>query len=104
MPKRFPTQQELKRKNNLLRQQRIRAAREIATHTDEQWWELVAEFDCRCACCGAAGPLAKDHIIPIYQGGSDGIDNIQPLCRSCNSRKGPDNFNWVQHRRGCIHA
>lgn len=76
-------------------------ARQIATHTREQWEALKQEFGHRCVRCGVAGVfLERDHIIPIYQGGSDGIDNIQPLCRSCNSSKGPERFNWAEHRRG----
>lgn len=41
-----------------------------------------------CVCCGAKGRLTVDHVIPLCLGGSNTIDNIQPLCRSCNPSKG----------------
>lgn len=72
------------------RADRLRAAREKACHTPTEWalMLLVVPY---CVECGAEDiPLTKDHIVPLYQGGSDGIDNIQPLCHSCNAAKGPD--------------
>lgn len=80
--------------NSQLRASRLAAARAIATHTDEQWARMVSL--CKgCVRCGAAGPVQKDHITPIYQGGSDGIANLQPLCKECNTSKG---LEAVDHR------
>jgi hypothetical protein len=76
------------------------AARKLGTHTREEWDSLCREFEYRCVKCGREGyHLDRDHIVPVYQGGSDGIDNIQPLCAWCNAGKGPDSTNWVEHRR-----
>lgn len=77
------------------------AARSKGTHTEVQWLALVVAFQCRCVMCGdsvSASEVQKDHIIPVYQGGSDGIENLQPLCKSCNTAKGPDCTNWVEYR------
>lgn len=61
------------------------------THTERQWRDLKRHWGNKCACCGMPEhlvPLTKDHIIPVALGGKDTIDNLQPLCQSCNSTKG----------------
>lgn len=59
----------------------------IGSHTLEQWNDLKIEFNECCAFCRKEKPLTKDHIIPLSEGGTDYIDNIQPLCKNCNSKK-----------------
>lgn len=82
------------------RRLRMERARALGTHTKEQWEALKAEFDYRCVQCERVGyHLDKDHIVPIYLGGSDGLDNLQPLCAWCNAAKGPDSTNWIAYRR-----
>ncbi len=76
--------------NSELRSQRIKDARKKGVHTDEQWVAILNACGNKCVKCGSSESIVKDHICPIYKGGSDGIDNIQPLCRSCNSSKGAD--------------
>lgn len=44
---------------------------------------------CKCANCKTKlnGKYHRDHIVPISKGGSNGIENIQILCPSCNCKK-----------------
>lgn len=80
------------------RRLRLIEARKKGTHTKEEWQEMKDHFGYTCVkCYGASGliNIEKDHIIPLYQGGSDSIKNLQPLCARCNSAKGPEN---VDHR------
>lgn len=44
-----------------------------------------------CRECGASNietSLEVDHIIPVSQGGTDELENLQTLCRECNQAKG----------------
>lgn len=54
---------------------------------------LLAELNERdggmfCQQCRATEHLCIDHITPLIRGGSNDLDNLQILCKSCNSRKG----------------
>ena len=87
-----------------IRQQRMAEARAKGTHTKEQWQAILKKYDHRCVRCGAKEDHAfieKDHIVPVYQGGSDGPDNLQPMCSRCNASKGPDSSNWRVYRDYC---
>lgn len=42
----------------------------------------------RCVSCAGFVELTCDHKFPESLGGPTTIDNLQTLCRSCNSRKG----------------
>lgn len=50
--------------------------------------EVVAMHGDNCLSCGIAEDICMDHVIPISKGGTNSVDNLQPLCRSCNSGKG----------------
>ena len=79
-----------------LRRERLRAARKRGTHTAREW-EILKEMFPFCVRCRRSDVvLVKDHITPLYMGGSDSILNLQPLCWSCNSQKGPET---IDHRR-----
>jgi 5-methylcytosine-specific restriction endonuclease McrA len=56
--------------------------------TAQEWKDLCNYYENKCLCCGRDDvKLAADHVLPVSKGGSSNIDNIQPLCKSCNSSK-----------------
>jgi 5-methylcytosine-specific restriction endonuclease McrA len=56
-------------------------------HTAAEWSAMCAWFGPACLCCKKVRKLTADHVIPLASGGTNDIDNLQPLCKSCNSRK-----------------
>ena len=73
------------------RRRRVRKLFLGGHHSVDEWLMVKALFGNACANCGipeVLRPLHQDHKIPLAQGGTDNIDNIQPLCQSCNSSKG----------------
>ena len=74
----------LKRKNYRLK----RMAE--GSHTFGEWELLKKQYGYTCPVCNKKEPeikLTEDHIIPLSKGGSNYIENIQPLCKLCNCRK-----------------
>jgi len=55
--------------------------------TADQFQALVDYYGDLCLSCGKLLKLEADHVIPLTEGGSNDIGNIQPLCRSCNAQK-----------------
>jgi len=71
--------------------QNIRAKRNGVPGTliEKDWNDVLEKHNFACVICGTnQDKLAIDHIIPVSRGGTNTPDNIQPLCKSCNSRKG----------------
>lgn len=56
-----------------------------------------------CINCGDENvvELTEDHIIPVSEGGSSELDNIQLLCRKCNVAKGAKIYNPFEIFDGC---
>jgi len=77
------------------RRRAILKNKELGNHSKEEWEELKKKYNHTCQICGKKEPfdnqvyrfLTEDHIIPLSKGGMNTIENIQPLCLSCNSRK-----------------
>lgn len=76
--------------NREKREARMEEAAAKGTHTAAEWEALKIVCGSLCVKCGSGDSLTRDHILPVYLGGSDSIENIQPLCKSCNSSKDPD--------------
>lgn len=65
------------------------------SYTLEEWVDLKERCKNSCLSCSRTDTeLTVDHIVPLSKGGSNYITNIQPLCKSCNSKKGTKTINF----------
>ncbi len=68
---------------------RRRKRYEITNHYTHFFVQIGRRDGFGCAVCGEPSrDLGVDHIIPLVAGGTNDLDNLQLLCRSCNSKKG----------------
>ena len=78
------------RKNFINGRYRARKRQSEGSHTFGEWELLKKQYGYICPSCKREEPkiqLSEDHIIPLSKGGSDFIENIQPLCIKCNCVK-----------------
>lgn len=72
----------------LARNRRAKLAGSGGHHTGQQWLDLIDACGKKCLRCSTQNEnLQADHIVPVACGGSNNIDNIQPLCQDCNMWK-----------------
>ena len=65
-----------------------------STLTFDEWLEVIAEFNHRCAYC--LGPWDQlDHVQAMSNGGANERGNVAPACGNCNRRKKGRNTNWL---------
>lgn len=71
---------------------RARLAGVENTLTENEWKEIVAEYDYHCYICNhdgsEDGDITLDHVIPLAKEGPHTKENVLPACSSCNSSKG----------------
>lgn len=63
-----------------------------------EWRALKEKYQNHCVACFRQEPeiqLTIDHIVPLILGGRNDIQNIQPLCQSCNSKKHTKEVNFL---------
>lgn len=72
------------------------------SYTTDEWEALCTVFGDRCLACGSTGPLTVDHVVPLAVGGTNYIDNLQPLCGPCNSAKGTRTIDYRQGYCPCV--
>ena len=75
-----------------------RVANAPGFHTVAEWEALKERCNFTCVRCIRREPeilLSRDHIWPLSRGGSDNIDNLQPLCMSCNASKQRKIINYL---------
>lgn len=84
-------------KSRLYSKIRKHQRRTAGTIDYNEWIKKCNLLGNKCQMCGKSSDIVKltiDHILPISKGGTNILENLQPLCLSCNSKKG-SKIIWV---------
>ena len=49
--------------------------------------KILEKYDYKCCFCGSKDNLEIDHIVPVFQGGTNEESNLRVLCQSCNGKR-----------------
>jgi 5-methylcytosine-specific restriction endonuclease McrA len=93
--RRTPDRQRYERKLFLNRRRLALKKGAAGCYEQAEWEALKRRYGFTCPACLRVEPaivLTVDHVVPLSKGGSNNIENIQPLCRACNSRKHTETF------------
>lgn len=59
--------------------------------------QVLKDDGFKCVSCKSEHDLCVDHKHPVSRGGNNNRDNLQTLCRSCNSKKGTKTMaEWLE--------
>ena len=88
----------LSHKETAMKNARLRRAREKGAEgkiTAREWKSVLEKYGNKCLCCGRNNiNLTMDHVVPLKFGGTHTVENVQPLCISCNSKKGTKHIDY----------
>ncbi len=71
-------------------ERRCRLSGNGGNYTPEEWQGLLDKSNGSCLMCRQPVGIKKltvDHILPVSLGGTNFVNNLQPLCHSCNAKK-----------------
>jgi hypothetical protein len=71
---------------------RKRRALNRGSFSKSQFNYILDIYSHTCLLCGATEDICADHVVALATGGVNTIDNIQPLCRLCNTLKSTEHI------------